>query len=80
MGNLVVRKTKVLSKCPLSSKTMSYLDFDYMCRKAESNAFHKCFNKLRCRSLDGRYGKAPTKREIKRIQERENKKNNKICE
>ena len=57
MGNPVARKPKVLSKFPLSSKTMSYFDFDYMCRKAESNAFHKCLNKLRCRSLDGRYGK-----------------------
>jgi hypothetical protein len=53
---------------------MSYLDFDYLCKKAESNAFHKCLNKLRCRSLDGRYGKAPTKREMKRMVERENKK------
>ena len=59
---------------------MSYhINFDYMNKHAESNAFHKCLSKLRCRSLDGLTQLAPTKREMKRMVERENRKKTNKC-
>ena len=59
---------------------MSYhLDFEYFHKNAESNAFHKSLSKLRCRSLNGLHQPAPTKREMKRMVERENRKNTNKC-
>lgn len=46
------------------------VDLDKLIRDEGKNAFYKSLSKLRCRSLDGLHGKAPTGRDLRRIKKK----------